>query len=48
MPRGGRRLSPSLSVDEALALLASYEALLRGYPVHPFSTNSLSAVSNQA
>ena len=48
MPRGGMRLSPSLSVDDALALLASYEALLRGYPVHPFSTNSLSAVSNQA
>ena len=44
MPRGGRRLSPSLSVDEALALIASYEALLR-YPVHPFSTNSLSAVT---
>src|ERR687889_975662 len=37
LPRGGRRLSPSLSVDEALALIASYEALLR-YPVHPFST----------
>jgi len=44
MPRGGRRLSPSLTVDEALALIASYEALLR-YPVHPFSTNSLSAVT---
>ena len=44
LPRGGRRLSPSLSVDEALALIASYEALLR-YPVHPFSTQSLSAVT---
>jgi predicted DNA-binding transcriptional regulator YafY len=44
LPRGGRRLSPSLSVDEALALIASYEALLR-YPVHPFSTKSLSAVT---
>jgi biotin operon repressor len=45
LPRGGRRLSPSLSVDEALALIASYEALLRRYPVHPFSTKSLSAVT---
>jgi len=44
LPRGGRRLSPSLSVDEALALIASYEALLR-YPVHPFSTKSISAVT---
>src|SRR5919199_1459277 len=44
LPRGGRRLSPSLSVDEALALIASYEALLR-YPVHPFSTQGLSAVT---
>jgi len=44
LPRGGRRLSPSLTVDEALALIASYEALLR-YPVHPFSTKSLSAVT---
>src|SRR5919202_2360481 len=44
LPRGGRRLWPSLSVDEALALIASYEALLR-YPVHPFSTQSLSAVT---
>jgi len=33
-----------LTVDEALALIASYEALLR-YPVHPFSTQSLSAVT---
>jgi predicted DNA-binding transcriptional regulator YafY len=44
LPRGGRRLSPSLTVDEALALIASYEALLR-YPVQPFSTQSLSAVT---
>ena len=44
LPRCGRRLSPSLSVDEALALIASYEALLR-YPVHPFSTKSISAVT---
>jgi predicted DNA-binding transcriptional regulator YafY len=44
LPRGGRRLSPSLTVDESLALIASYEALLR-YPVHPFSTQSLSAVT---
>jgi predicted DNA-binding transcriptional regulator YafY len=44
LPRGGRRLSPSLTVDEALALIASYEALLR-YPVHPFSTKGLSAVT---
>jgi predicted DNA-binding transcriptional regulator YafY len=44
LPRGGKRLSPHLTVDEALALIASYEALLR-YPVHPFSTQSLSAVT---
>ena len=44
MPRGGKRLSLHLTVDEALALIASYEALLR-YPVHPFSTQSLSAVT---
>jgi predicted DNA-binding transcriptional regulator YafY len=44
LPRGGRRLSASLTVDEALALISSYEALLR-YPVHPFSTQSLSAVT---
>src|SRR3712207_8968169 len=44
LPRGSRRLSPSLTVDEALALIASYEALLR-YPVQPFSTQSLSAVT---
>jgi predicted DNA-binding transcriptional regulator YafY len=45
LPRGGMRLSPSLTVAEALALIASYEALLRSYPVHPFSTKSLSAVT---
>ena len=45
LPRGGRRLSPSLTVDEAPALIASYEALLRRYPAHPFSTKSLSAVT---
>src|SRR5215217_4082846 len=44
LPRGGRRLSPSLTVDEALALIISYEALLR-YPVHPFSTEGISAVT---
>lgn len=44
LPRGGRRLSPSLSVDEALALIISYEALMR-YPVSPFSSQSLSAVT---
>jgi predicted DNA-binding transcriptional regulator YafY len=45
LPRGGRRLSPSFTVDEALALIASYEDLLRSYPVHPFSTGGLSAVT---
>src|SRR5215210_2491154 len=44
LPRGGRRLSPSLTVDEALALIVSYEALLR-YPDSPFSAQSLSAVT---
>jgi predicted DNA-binding transcriptional regulator YafY len=44
LPRGGRRLSPSLTVDEALALIVSYEALMR-YPVSPFSSQSLSAVT---
>jgi predicted DNA-binding transcriptional regulator YafY len=44
LPRGGRRLSPSLSVDEALALIVSYEALMR-YPVSPFSSQSLLAVT---
>ena len=45
LPHGGRRLSPSMTVDEALGLIASYEALLRSYPVHPFSTQGLSAVT---
>ena len=45
LPRGGRRLSPSLTVDEALGLIVSYEALLRAYPVLPFSTESLSAMT---
>jgi predicted DNA-binding transcriptional regulator YafY len=44
LPRGGRRLSPTLTVDEALALIVSYEALLR-YPVSPFSEQSVSAVT---
>jgi len=44
LPRGGRRLSPSLTVAEALGLIASYEALLR-YPVHPFSFEGISAVT---
>jgi predicted DNA-binding transcriptional regulator YafY len=44
LPRGGRRLSPSLTVDEALGLIVSYEALLR-YPVHPFSSEGISAVT---
>ena len=44
LPRGGRRLSPSLTVDEALALIVSYEALLR-YSESPFSAQNLSAVT---
>lgn len=44
LPRGGRRLSPSLTVDEALGLIVSYEALLR-YPVQPFSSEGVSAVT---
>ncbi len=44
LPKGGRRLSPSLTVDEALGLIVSYEALLR-YPVHPFSSEGVSAVT---
>src|SRR5215217_4489189 len=44
LARGGRRLSPSLTVDEALALIISYEALLR-YPVSPFSAEGVSAVT---
>ncbi len=44
LPGGGRRLSPSLTVDEALGLVVSYEAMLR-YPVHPFSSEGVSAVT---
>jgi predicted DNA-binding transcriptional regulator YafY len=35
LPRSGRRLSPSLTLNEALGLIVSYEALPR-YPIHPF------------
>jgi predicted DNA-binding transcriptional regulator YafY len=44
LPRGGRRLSPSLTVDEALGLIVSYEAFLR-YSVSPFSSQNLSAIT---
>ena len=44
LPRGERRISPSLTVDEALGLILSYECLLR-YPVHPFSSVGSSAVA---
>lgn len=44
LPRGGRRLSPSLTVDEALGLIVSYEAFLR-YSESPFRTQNLSAVT---
>lgn len=44
LPRGGRRLSPSFTVNEALGLVVSYEALLK-YPVHPFSAEGISAVT---
>lgn len=44
MPRGGRRLSPSLTVDEALGMIVSYESLLR-YSESPFSAQNLSAVT---
>lgn len=44
LPRVSRRLAPSLTVDEALGLIVSYEALLR-YPVHPFSSEGISAVT---
>jgi predicted DNA-binding transcriptional regulator YafY len=44
LPRGGRRLSPSLTVDEALGLIVSYEAFLR-YSESPFSAQNLSAVT---
>ena len=44
LPRGGRRLAPSLTLDEALALIVSYEALMR-YAVSPFSAEGVSAVT---
>jgi len=44
LPRGGRRLSPSLTVDEALGLIVSYEALLR-YSASPFVSQNLSAIT---
>ena len=44
LPRGGRRLSPSLAVDEVLALIVSYEAFLR-YSETPFGAQNLSAVT---
>lgn len=44
LPRGGRRLSPQLTVNEALGLILSYEAFLR-YSESPFSSQSLSAVT---
>jgi predicted DNA-binding transcriptional regulator YafY len=44
LPRGGRRLSPSLTVEEALGLIVSYEAFLR-YAESPLRTQSLSAVT---
>jgi predicted DNA-binding transcriptional regulator YafY len=44
LPRGGRRLSPQLTVDEALGLIVSYESFLR-YSESPFSSQSLSAVT---
>ena len=44
LPRGGRRLSPSLTVDEALALIVSYEAFLR-YSESPFSAQNVSTVT---
>ena len=44
LPRGGRRLSPALTVDEALGLIVSYEALLR-YSASPFGSQNLSAIT---
>ena len=44
LPRGGRRLSPSLTVEEALALIVSYEAFLR-HAESPLRVQSLSAVT---
>ena len=43
LPRGGRWLSLSLTVDEALALVVSYEALLR----HSDQTASRAAVAER-
>src|ERR671911_1478241 len=44
LPRGRRRLSPSLTVDEALGLIVSYESFLR-YAESPFSAQNLSAIN---
>ncbi len=44
LPRGPRRLSPALTVDEALGLIVSYEALIR-YSASPFRAQNLSAVT---
>ena len=44
LPRGGRRLLPSLTVDEALGLIVSYESFLR-YSASPFGAQNLSAVT---
>ncbi|MDQ3696049.1 MAG: WYL domain-containing protein [Chloroflexota bacterium] len=44
LPRGARRLSPALTVDEALGLIVSYEALLR-YSASPFRAQHLLAVT---
>lgn len=44
LPRGGRRLSPSLTVDELLGMIVSYESFLR-YSTSPFKAQNLSAVT---
>lgn len=44
LPRGSRRLSPSLTVDEALGMIIPYEAFLR-YAESPFRAQDLSAVA---
>lgn len=44
MPRGGRRLSPSITVDEALGMIVSFESLLR-YSESPFAAQNLSVVT---
>lgn len=44
LPWGARRLSLSLTVDEALGLIVSYEAFLR-YAESPFTSQNLSAVT---